>query len=68
MIIAGYREHPDFYAEDDEPISCPWCEAWHSADDDLCPAMPIAPELDVIGENDIDDEDDWRDWIGALAS
>ncbi|AZG43481.1 hypothetical protein [Gordonia insulae] len=55
--IAG--DHPDFHAEDNEPIDCPWCGGWHSADDDLCPYIPAEPPVD----GDID----WADWIGDAA-
>lgn len=53
---------PDSF--DDELIDCPWCDGWHSADDDLCPAMPIEP----TDQPDIHEEDiDWHDWIGQVA-
>lgn len=48
---------------DDDVIDCPWCGGWHSADDDLCPAMPIEPDDNQISEADID----WHDWVGEVA-
>jgi hypothetical protein len=62
--IAG--NHPDANAADCEPVDCPWCEGYHLADDDLCAAMPIAPSLDEISEQDIDEVNPLV-WLGGAA-
>ncbi|MGW8936019.1 hypothetical protein [Gordonia terrae] len=57
----GSRTEP---AEYDELVRCPWCDQWHSADDDVCGAWPVEPsEAPEVHEEDID----WRDWVGAVA-
>lgn len=35
-------------------VNCPWCGQWHSVDDDICPAWPVAPGEDRITELDMD--------------
>ena len=35
--------HEDICARNNPPSLCPWCSQWHSADDDLCPAIPDEP-------------------------
>ena len=56
--IAG---EPDSFYED--LVDCPWCDGFHDADDDLCPAMPTEPDGNQISEDDID----WHDWVGEVA-
>ena len=51
-------------AEYVELIRCPWCDQWHSADDDICEAWPVEPPAERITEDDVDD---WHDWIGVSS-
>lgn len=46
--LAG--EDPHFY---EDVTDCPWCGGYHGADDDLCPAMPVEPDDNLLDEREV---------------